>query len=62
MIIHNFARYAFDLVLTVLWIWVPMYQLNLKDARYAPAIWVVDVLTLAVVIYLLHRKAADHKL
>jgi len=62
MKVHNFARYAFDLALTVFWIWIPMFYLNLKDSEYSVAIWIVDIITLATIIYLLHRKAADHRL
>jgi len=61
-IVHNFARYAFDLALTVFWIYIPMFHFNLKESSYAVAIWIVDIVTLSVIIYLLHRKAAGHKL
>jgi len=54
--LHTFAKYLFDLALTVFWIYVPMFRFNLKDARYSVAIWIVDLITLSVIIYLLHRK------
>ena len=60
MKIHNFAKFVFDLALTVFWIWIPMFHFNLKDAPYAPVIWLVDLLTLGIIIYLLHRKGT-HK-
>ncbi len=58
MSLHTFFKYLFDLALTVFWIWVPMFQLGLKDSKYAAAIWVVDILTLSVMIYFLHKKGA----
>jgi len=60
--VHDFGKYVFDLVLTVFWIWVPMFYLNLKDSPYAPVIWIVDIGLLATIIYLLHRKAGNHKI
>lgn len=58
MSLHTFFKFLLDLALTVFWIWVPMFYLGLKDARYSIAIWVVDILTLAVLIYFLHIKGA----
>jgi hypothetical protein len=54
--LHTFAKYLFDLALTVFWIYVPLFHFNLKDAPYSVAIWTVDLITLSVIIYLLHRK------
>ena len=48
MIVHNFARYAFDLVLTVFWIWIPMFHLNLKDSPNAIVIWFADILAFSL--------------
>ncbi len=62
MRVHDFAKYIFDLVLTVFWIWVPMFYFGLNDSPNAIVIWIVDILTLATIIYLLHRKAADHRI
>jgi len=61
MSLHTFFKYLFDLALTVFWIYIPMFHLGLKDSKYAVAIWVVDVLTLATIIYFLHKKGA-HRL
>ncbi len=58
MSLHTFFKFLLDLALTVFWIWVPMFHFNLKDAKYSAAIWVVDILTLAVLIYFLHNKGA----
>lgn len=59
--IHPFAKFAVDLALTVLWIWVPMFHFNLKAHSHAVAMWVVDILTLVVLLYWLHTSGA-HKL
>jgi hypothetical protein len=56
MTLHTFFKYLFDLALTVFWIYIPMFHLGLKDSKYSAAIWAVDILTLATIIYFLHRK------
>jgi len=61
-IYHNFARFLFDLVLTIFWIWIPMFYFNLNEAPNALLIWIVDIGLLAFVLYLLHRKGIDHRL
>lgn len=58
MSLHTFFKFLLDLALTVFWIWVPMFYLGLADAKYSAAIWVVDILTLSVLIYFLHSKGA----
>ena len=61
MSLHTFFKFLFDLALTVFWIYVPMFYLGLKDSRFSVAIWFVDILTLVVLIYFLHKKG-PHRL
>ncbi len=56
--LHTFVKYVFDLALTVFWIWVPLFYFNLKDSPNAPVIWIVDIVTLSVIIFFLHRRGA----
>jgi len=55
---HEFVKFIVDLVLVVFWIWVPMFQLGLHEHKFAIAIWIVDILTLGVLIYWLHTSGS----
>ncbi len=56
-LIHGYGKYVVDVVLVLVWIWLPMYYFGLKDASMAWLWWIVDLATLAYVIYNLHQKA-----
>ncbi|VVB81411.1 Uncharacterised protein [uncultured archaeon] len=56
MSLHTFSKFVFDLVFTVFWIYIPMFALDLSSSPDAVLIWIGDLVSLAVIIYLLHRK------
>ena len=58
--IHDFKKYIVDLVIVLVWIWVPMFYFGLKDISNAWLWWIIDIGTLAFVIYNLHK--GEHKL
>ena len=53
---HSFSKVLFDILFTVFWIYIPMFYLDLRHAPDAWLIWFVDIVSLAVIIYLLHRR------
>lgn len=55
--LHTFVKYLFDVILSVLWVYVPLFHFNLRQSPHAIVIWVVDLGTLAVLLYLLHSHA-----
>lgn len=56
MSLHTFGKFLFDLFFIVLWIYIPMFVLNLRHSPDAVIIWIGDLVSLAIIIYLLHRK------
>ncbi|MBW2970004.1 hypothetical protein KY309_01925 [Candidatus Woesearchaeota archaeon] len=58
MRVHDFAKYFFDLALSVFWIYVPMFVFGLRNSDSAVIFWFIDVVSLAVVLYYLHAVGA----
>lgn len=58
MKLHNYFRYLFDLALSVLWIYIPLFHFGLKDSKHSLLAWVVILVTLAAVLYALHRRGS----
>lgn len=55
--LHTFSKFLFDLILSVVWVYVPMYHFELAQSENAVWIWVLVLTTLITLLVLLHRRA-----
>jgi hypothetical protein len=56
MSLHTFSKFLFDVFFVVFWIYIPMFVLDFRSSPDAVIIWIADIFSLGVIIYLLHRK------
>jgi len=51
---HDFYKYGIDLLVIILWIWTPMYFLDMRHSTMPILWWTFTLVSLGIALYFWH--------